>query len=72
MKKAEQSGITISHEAAFFIAQRIRSNVRELGRPEACYCECKLTGRPFDIELIKESLKDLLALQDSRFRLITS
>ena len=30
MKKAEQSGIEMSHEAAFFIAQRIRSNVREL------------------------------------------
>ena len=70
MKKAEQSGIEMSHEAAFFIAQRIRSNVRELeGALKRVIASANFTGRPFDIELIKESLKDLLALQDKQVSL---
>ena len=70
MKKAEQSGIDISHEAAFFIAQRVRSNVRELeGALKRVIASANFTGRPFDIELIKESLKDLLALQDKQVSL---
>ena len=70
MKKAEQAGITISNEAAFFIAQRIRSNVRELeGALKRVIASANFTGRPFDIDLIKESLKDLLALQDKQVSL---
>jgi chromosomal replication initiator protein len=70
MKKAEQAGINISHEAAFFIAQRIRSNVRELeGALKRVIASANFTGRPFDIDLIKESLKDLLALQDKQVSL---
>jgi chromosomal replication initiator protein len=65
MKKAEQSNIDLSAEAAFFIAQRIRSNVRELeGALKRVIASANFTGRPFDIDLIKDSLKDLLALQD--------
>jgi chromosomal replication initiator protein len=70
MKKAEQYGIEMSHEAAFFIAQRIRSNVRELeGALKRVIASANFTGRPFDIDLIKESLKDLLALQDKQVSL---
>lgn len=70
MKKAEQSGITLPHDAAFFIAQRIRSNVRELeGALKRVIASANFTGRPFDIDLIKESLKDLLALQDKQVSL---
>ena len=70
MKKAEQSGISLSPEAAFFIAQRIRSNVRELeGALKRVIASANFTGRPFDIDLIKESLKDLLALQDKQVSL---
>lgn len=70
MKKAEQSGINLPHDAAFFIAQRIRSNVRELeGALKRVIASANFTGRPFDIDLIKESLKDLLALQDKQVSL---
>jgi chromosomal replication initiator protein len=70
MKKAEQSQITLSPDAAFFIAQRIRSNVRELeGALKRVIASANFTGRPFDIDLIKESLKDLLALQDKQISL---
>ena len=70
MKKAEQSHISLKHEAAFFIAQRIRSNVRELeGALKRVIASANFTGRPFDIDLIKDSLKDLLALQDKQVSL---
>ncbi|MEE4203238.1 MAG: chromosomal replication initiator protein DnaA [Halieaceae bacterium] len=70
MKKAEQSNIDLSPEAAFFIAQRIRSNVRELeGALKRVIASANFTGRPFDIDLIKDSLKDLLALQDKQVSL---
>ena len=70
MKKAEQSHITLAPDAAFFIAQRIRSNVRELeGALKRVIASANFTGRPFDIDLIKDSLKDLLALQDKQVSL---
>jgi len=65
INKAEQSGVFLSKDAAFFIAQRIRSNVRELeGALKRVMAHAQFTRRPIDIDLIRESLKDLLALQD--------
>ncbi len=65
MNKAEQSGMVLSRDAAFFIAQRIRSNVRELeGALKRVMAHAQFTRRAIDIDLIRESLKDLLALQD--------
>ena len=67
MKKATQARIDLPPDAAFFIAQRIRSNVRELeGALKRVIASAHFTGRPIDIDLIKESLKDLLALQDKQ------
>lgn len=65
MKKAEQTKVELPHDAAFFIAQRIRSNVRELeGALKRVIAHSHFTNQPITIELIRESLKDLLALQD--------
>lgn len=65
MKKAEQAKILLSQQDAFFIAQRIRSNVRELeGSLKRVMAHAQFTGKPITIELIKEALKDLFALQD--------
>ncbi|MFT5579188.1 MAG: chromosomal replication initiator protein [Paraglaciecola psychrophila] len=65
LKKAEQSNIILPADAAFFIAQKIRSNVRELeGALKRVIASAHFTGKAIDIELIRESLKDLLALQD--------
>ncbi len=67
LKKAEQANIALPADAAFFIAQRIRSNVRELeGALKRVIASAHFTGRPIDIDLIRESLKDLLALQDKQ------
>ena len=70
MKKAEQSHISLAPDAAFLIAHRIRSNVRELeGALKRVIASANFTGRPFDIDLIKDSLKDLFALQDKQVSL---
>lgn len=70
MKKAEQARIALPADAAFFIAQRIRSNVRELeGALKRVIASAHFTGKPIDIDLIKDSLKDLLALQDRQISL---
>lgn len=67
MKKAEQVGIDLPHEAAFFIAQRIRANVRDLeGALKRVIASANFTGRPIDVDLVREALKDLLALQDKQ------
>lgn len=67
MKKAEQASIDLPHEAAFFIAQRIRANVRDLeGALKRVIASANFTGRAIDVELVREALKDLLALQDKQ------
>jgi len=67
MKKAEEARIILPDEAAFFVAQRIRSNVRELeGALKRLIANAHFTGKPITLEFVKESLKDLLALQDKQ------
>jgi chromosomal replication initiator protein len=65
MSKAAIEGVTLPEEVAFFIAKRIRSNVRELeGALRRVMATSLFTGRPIDLEFAKTALKDLLALQD--------
>ncbi|MEI8643931.1 chromosomal replication initiator protein DnaA [Pseudoalteromonas sp. Hal040] len=65
MKKAQQSKINLPHEVAFFIAKKLRSNVRELeGALNRVIANANFTGRPISIDFVKEALRDLLALQD--------
>lgn len=70
MNKASQARLDLPPDAAFFIAQRIRSNVRELeGALKRVIASANFTRRPISVELVKESLKDLLALQDKQVSL---
>ena len=65
MSKAAISQIDLPEEVAFFIAKRIRSNVRELeGALRRVVANAHFTGRPITLEFAKEALKDLLALQE--------
>ncbi|MBL4819826.1 MAG: chromosomal replication initiator protein DnaA [Gammaproteobacteria bacterium] len=65
MKKAALSHVDLPNEAAMFIAQRLRSNVRELeGALKKVIAHAGFVGRPIDLELIKEALRDLFAVQD--------
>jgi chromosomal replication initiator protein len=65
ISKAEQSNIELPYEVAFFIAKRIRSNVRELeGALRRVIANAHFTGKSITIEFVQEALRDLLALQD--------
>lgn len=64
MSKASQSGIELPHEVAFFIAKRIRSNIRELeGALRRVIANAHFTGQPITLDFAKDALRDLLALQ---------
>lgn len=65
MKKAEMEGTDLPQESAFFIAERIRTNVRELeGALNRVIANATFTGRTISNDQIKESLRDLIAIQD--------
>ncbi len=65
IEKAKGLHVDLPHDAAFFIAQRISSNVRELeGALKRVIASAHFTGRSIDVPMVRDSLKDLLALQD--------
>ncbi len=65
MNKANLLAIELPDEVAFFIAQRIRSNIRELeGALRRVGANARFMHREITIEFAKEALRDLLALQD--------
>jgi len=65
MSKAELSKIDLPYEVAFFVAKRIRSNVRELeGALKRIIANAHFTGKAITLDFVKEALRDLLALQD--------
>jgi chromosomal replication initiator protein len=65
MTKAQQFQVVLPEEVAFFIAKRIRSNVRELeGALRRVAANAQFTGRQISLDFAKEALRDLLALQE--------
>ena len=64
LKKAEQEAVYIPSDAAFFIAERVRSNVRELeGALRRVIANARFTGKPISIDQVKAALRDLIAIQ---------
>ncbi len=64
-RKAQEHNVNLADEVAFFIAKRLRSNVRELeGALNRVIANANFTGRPITIDFVREALRDLLALQD--------
>ncbi len=65
MKKAQMEQVNLAHDVAFFIAERIRSNVRELeGALKRVKANALFTGREITIDQVKDALKDLIAISD--------
>ena len=65
MKKAEAEQVELDPAVAFFIGERIRSNVRELeGALRRVIANARFTGSKISIEQVKRALRDLLAIQD--------
>ncbi len=65
MSKAQQWGVDLPEDVAFFIGKRIRSNVRELeGALRRVTARAQFTGDPITLVFAKEALRDLIAVQD--------
>lgn len=65
MRKADENQVHLPDEVAFFIAKRLRSNVRELeGALNRVIANANFTGRAINIDFVREALRDLLALQE--------
>ncbi|MGN2390521.1 chromosomal replication initiator protein DnaA [Pelomicrobium sp. G1] len=64
IKKAASEQIQLDEGVAFFVAKHIRSNVRELeGALKRVVAFSRFTGMPITLDLAREALKDLLAVQ---------
>lgn len=64
MKKASEAGFVLPEDVAFFIAKRLRGNVRELeGALKRVVAFAQFTQQALSVVMVKEALKDLLALQ---------
>ena len=69
-QKAEQTGVLVPDEVAFFVAKRFRSNVRELeGALNRVVANARLTGNSLSLEFAQSALRDLLLLQDKQVTL---
>ena len=65
LKKAQQEGIKLNDDVAFFVAKHLRSNVRELeGALRKILAYSHFHGREITIDVVKEALKDLLSVQN--------
>jgi len=61
-KKAEEKKIDLPHDAALFVAERVRTNIRELeGLLNRIAVYASMSGHELSLELVKEALKDLLS-----------
>jgi chromosomal replication initiator protein len=64
INKANINSIHLGNEEAMFMAQKLRSNVRELeGALKKVVAHSRFVGQDISISLIKEALRDLLAIQ---------
>lgn len=65
INKAAQSNVELPGDAAMFIAQRLRSHVRELeGALKKVIIHANFVGRKIDLDLVREALRDLFALHE--------
>jgi chromosomal replication initiator protein len=64
LRKAESENVQLDESVAFFIASHSQTNVRELeGALKRILAYSRFSGRPITIEVCREALRDLLALQ---------
>lgn len=64
LKKAAADGVKLDEAVAFFLAKHIQSNVRELeGGLKRVLAFARFAGRDLSVELCREALRDLLAIQ---------
>lgn len=65
--KASKLGATLPEDVAFFVAKRLRSNIRELeGALRRLIANSQFLGVPINVEFAKEALRDMLVAQDKQ------
>ena len=65
--KAHKNQVVLSDEVAFFVANKIRSNVRELeGALHRLVASARFTNREIDLDLAKDTLQDLTLFQERK------
>ncbi|MDO4769291.1 MAG: chromosomal replication initiator protein DnaA [Brachymonas sp.] len=65
MNKAQAEGYALPEDVAFFVAKNVRANVRELeGALQNVLAYSRFSGRPIDIGLVREALRDLLSIKN--------
>ncbi len=65
--KASWLGIHLPEDVAFFVARRIRSNIRELeGALRRLVANSEFTGKPINMDFAMTALRDMLAAQDKQ------
>ena len=63
LSKASSMGVDLPNDCAIYIAQRIRSNIRELeGALKRVAANSRFTNQPIDLSLVKDALKDLFVI----------
>ena len=63
LQKASSMGVALPNDCAIYIAQRIRSNIRELeGALKRVVANAKFTNQKIDLALVKDALKDLFVI----------
>ena len=63
LSKASSMGVKLPNDCAIYIAQRIRSNIRELeGALKRVAANSRFTNQPIDLSLVKDALKDLFVI----------
>ncbi|MDC0512495.1 chromosomal replication initiator protein DnaA [Gammaproteobacteria bacterium] len=63
LSKANSMGVSLPNDCAIYIAQRIRSNIRELeGALKRVVANSRFADQEIDIPFVKEALKDLFVI----------
>ena len=63
LQKPSSMGISLPNDCAIYIAQRIRSNIRELeGALKRVVANARFTNQQIDLALVKDALKDLFVI----------
>ncbi len=70
INKAQAAGVELKRDCAFFIAQKVRSNVRDLeGALKRVLANAHFFGQTITLDFVRETLRDLIAVHDRQISL---
>ncbi len=70
INKAQEAGVGLKRDCAFFIAQKVRSNVRDLeGALKRVLANAHFFGQTITLDFVRETLRDLIAVHDRQISL---